>query len=143
MGLSKEAKQAAREAAAKVGKAARERAGKLVASAKAAGGKANTKLREMKGRRIVDGVEVVVGANVAAAIHGADKSWKMYATYADDGETVTNPADVVEVPYGVPVGVALIAGGVMAKSYDLQSTGLGMVAYGTGRMVEDAVRNRS
>lgn len=143
MALSNEAKQAAKEAVAKAGKAARERATKLVTSAKASAGKANTKLREMKGRRIVDAVEVVVGANVAAAVHGMDYSIKYGANYADDGKTLLNPSEVTEVPYGLVGGVALVGAGIVTKSYDLQSTGLGMVAYGTGRMVEDAVRDAS
>lgn len=122
-------KSAASKAARKVSEKAKAGAAKAAARI----GSANKSLREMKHRRVVDGVEVVVGGVLAGATHGAG----INAYEPKDAED-TMPV----VPMGVPGGAILVAGGVAMKSYDAQALGLGALAFGLGRMAEDFTKKK-
>ena len=113
-----------KKAASKAASKAREKATQIAEKARAGAGRANRALRDMKHRRVMDGVEVVVGGVAAGALHGAGVS-------VDWGDSMP------DVPAGLPAGLVAIGAGVYLDSYDLQSAGLGMVAFGAGRMVED------
>lgn len=118
-------------AAAKAASKATKRGKELLAKVGERTGKANKALREMKHRRIVDAAEVAVGGALAGAIHGAD----MYI----DTSPEDKPGTGMQIPYGLPGGLAMIGAGVALKSYDLQAAGLGAATFGIGRMAEDYV----
>lgn len=118
---NKEKLDSARKALSTASKKAKEK----LAAASGKASKANKALREMKGRRIVDAVEVTVGAAAAGAARGMGLTYEV--------------TDGLEVGAGAAVGAVALVGGALANSYDLQSAGLGMLAFEVGRVVEDAV----
>lgn len=122
-----------KKAASKAARAAAEKGKKLLAAAGEKAGKANKRLREMKHRRLVDGVEVFFGGVAAGAAHGAG----VYLGGEVDEET---GEESMVVPVGVPAGVVALGAGVALKSYDLQALGLGSLTFGAGRMAEDFVK---
>lgn len=112
---------------------ANEKRKELLAEGKEKLGEVNKRLRESKHRRMIDGGEVLIGGIAGGALAGAGISI--------NGGKDADP-DMPEIPASVPGGIGLLLGGLAAKSYDLQATGLGMLTFGAGRMVEDFVADK-
>lgn len=94
------------------------------ASARKRASAARKALSEIEDRKPIRIVETLGGGAVAGGLHGAGISIEW-------GET--------DIPVGLVAGGVAIAAGESMGSEDLTDIGLGMAAYGAGRLLEDLV----
>ena len=94
------------------------------ASARKRASSARKALAEVENRKPIRYAEGIAGGAAAGAMHGAGISIEW-------GET--------DIPVGLVAGGVAIAAGESMGSEDLCDLGLGMAAYGAGRLVEDLV----
>lgn len=97
------------------------------APARKAAATARRKLGEIRGRRMIEGAEVVGGGIVGGAMSGMGTDIELEL---EEGKPK------LEIPLALPVGAAAIAAGVAMGQDDLQAGGAGLMAYGAGVVVK-------
>lgn len=113
-------------------KSLKDKIGEAVAPAKKAAATARRKLSEIRGRRAMEGAEVVVGGAIGGAMSGMGTDIEI-----DLEEKKTK----LEIPLALPVGVAAVAAGVAMNQDDLQAGGVGLMAYGAGAVVKQLLKD--
>lgn len=114
-------------------KSLKDRVSEAVAPARKAAANARSKLREIRGRRMVEGAEVVGGGIVGGAMSAYGTDIKL---------EIEEGKPELEIPLALPVGAAAIAAGVAMGQDDLQAGGAGLMAYGAGAVVKQLLERQ-
>ncbi|MCK6504489.1 hypothetical protein L6R53_13980 [Myxococcota bacterium] len=104
----------------------KDRIAEAVAPAKKAAASARKRLAAINKRRLVEAGEVVAGGTIGGVLDGA-------------GVDIEIGAD--SYPIALPVGAAAVAAGVAMDQADIQAAGIGMLAYGAGKVAADMTRS--